>query len=325
MQRTRITKTMKYRFLWVGLVTILLMTSVLSYGCRKNVSNPGSEYLSGQKKYVYYINRDKTRVQGEEYVFKNTDTAGQIDEMLVALTQNPAHNELRTSLNNNCAVLEYSLKDENLTLNMDAAYKDLSVNEEILVRAALVRSFAQIDGVQYVQFMVEGEALTDATGMVVGLLNAESFVGSDKSEISAFERTTITLYFATLDGKNLISGQRQVVYNSNVSMEKMVMEQLIKGPQVAGFYPTINPETKILSVTNKDGTCYVNLSEDFLKQTYDVTTDVVLYSIANSLIDLSNVSRVQIQIAGNSQVVYRESVSLETPLERNLDIVLKEE
>ncbi len=308
------------------LLVMLAFLLTLSYGCSTKKSGPKNMLENDQKKnYVYYINRDKTRVQGEEYTFVETETNAQIEEMVNALAKNPNHKELRTSINNNFSLIDYSLKDENLTLNLSPEYRELSPNEEILVRAALVRSFTQIEGVQYVQFLVDGETLMDAAGLAVGLLNADSFIENDGKEINAYERVSITLYFATVDGKNLISGQRSVVYNTNVSMEKMVVEQLIKGPQVAGYYPTINPETKILSVTNKDGTCYVNLSEDFLKQTYDVTTDVVLYSIANSLIDLNTVSRVQIQVGGNSQIIYRETVSLDTPLERNLDIVLKEE
>ena len=308
------------------LLSALLLLFGLSYGCstKLNIGN-GEPEQEEKKYYAYYINRDKTRVQAEEVELTSTETTDRIEEMVNILAKNPEHKELRTSMNNNFFLLDYSYKDETLTLNLSLEYKDMSPNEEILVRAALVRSFAQIEGVQYVQFAVAGDALTDAAGLPVGLLNADSFIENDGKEINAYERVNVTLYFATVDGKNLLSGQRSVVYNTNISMEKMVMEQLIKGPQVAGYYPTIPPDTKILSVTNKDGTCYVNLSDDFLKQTYDVSTDVVLYSIANSLIDLSDVSRVQIQINGSSQIVYRETVSLETPLERNLDIVLKEE
>ena len=162
-------------------------------------------------------------------------------------------------------------------------------------------------------------------GVAVGFLSADSFIDNDGKEINAYEKVSVTLYFATEDGKNLIAGQRKVVYNTNISMEKMVVEQLIKGPQLAGYYPTINPDTKILSVTNKDGICYINLSEEFLKQPGDISSDVVVYSIANSLIDLHNVNRVQIQVNGNSKILFRETLSLEESFERNLDIVLKEE
>ena len=306
------------------LVAVLCLGLVCAYGCRTN-NEGNSETSEKTANYIYFINRDKTRIQAEEFIF-TTDTAPeQFQEMAKALASTPKHNECKTSLGKDFSITSYGIKDGNLILNMDAAYKKLSSTEEILVRAALVRSFVQIVDINYVQFLVDGESLLDAAGMAVGYMNADSFIENDGKEINAYERANVTLYFATEDGEHLIAGQRQVIYNTNVSMEKMVMEQLIKGPSLAGYYPTINPETKILSVTNKDGTCYVNLSEEFLKQPYDVSTDVVIYSIANSLIDLSSVSRVQIQVGGSSKIMYRETKSLEDPIERNLDILQKEE
>ena len=305
------------------LVAVLCLGLVCAYGCRTN-NEGNSETSEKTANYIYFINRDKTRIQAEEFIF-TTDTAPeQFQEMAKALASTPKHNECKTSLGKDFSITSYGIKDGNLILNMDAAYKKLSSTEEILVRAALVRSFVQSVDINYVQFLVDGESLLDAAGMAVGYLNADSFIENDGKEINAYERANVTLYFATEDGEHLIAGQRQVIYNTNVSMEKMVMEQLIKGPSLAGYYPTINPETKILSVTNKDGTCYVNLSEEFLKQPYDVSTDVVIYSIANSLIDLSSVSRVQIQVGGSSKILYRETKSLEDPIERNLDILQKE-
>lgn len=107
-------------------------------------------------------------------------------------------------------------------------------------------------------------------------------------------------------------------------MEKLIVEQLINGPseQVKGeVYPTINPDTKIISVMVKDGTCYVNLSENFLTAAGNVTSDVTIYSIANSLVELSNVNKVQIAVEGETNIMFRENTSLVTLFERNLDIV----
>lgn len=89
-----------------------------------------------------------------------------------------------------------------------------------------------------------------------------------------------------------------------------------------GAYPTINPTTKIISVTVQDGTCYVNLNSDFLSQPYNVASDVTVYSITNSLVELPNVNRVQISIDGETNLSYRENMSLNTVFERNLDIMV---
>ena len=315
--------------IWRSLSALMLLVLVgvfamSSYGCSTK-ENQGKKSQEKQGNYIYFINRDETRIQGEEFTFATKTADEQILEIANALCQTPKHNELKTTLGVDFTLRAYELKEGNLTLNMDEKYKSLSPTKEVLVRAALVRSFVQVDGVNYIQFLVAGETLMDAGNMAVGLMNADSFVENDGAEINTYERVNVTLYFASEDGEHLIAGQRNVVYNTNVSMEKMVVEQLIKGPVLAGYYPTINPDTKILSVTNKDGTCYVNLSEDFLKQQYAISNDVVVYSIANSLIDLPNVSRVQIQVNGSSKVMLGQTKSLEEPIERNLDIILKEE
>ena len=120
---------------------------------------------------------------------------------------------------------------------------------------------------------------------------------------------------------NLVAANRTLRFSSNIAMEKLVVEQLIKGPENPELYPTINPETKIVNVTVKDGICYVNLSEAFLTQTYQVTPEISIYSLVDSLVELPNVNKVQISVNGETAVTYQESISLTTVFERNLDLL----
>ncbi len=84
------------------------------------------------------------------------------------------------------------------------------------------------------------------------------------------------------------------------------------------FYPVINPATKVLGVTVKDGTCYVNLDNGFLTQTYNVSAEVQRYSIVNSLVELSNINKVQIAVNGNTDMIFREKISLSNVFDRTL-------
>ena len=65
----------------------------------------------------------------------------------------------------------------------------------------------------------------------------------------------------------------------------------------------------------------MDLSEEFLTPMNNVTSQTVLYSIVNSLVELPGINRVQISIDGNTDVTYRDNVSLTTVFERNLDLV----
>ena len=148
------------------------------------------------------------------------------------------------------------------------------------------------------------------------------FIDNAGNEINAYEKANLILYFADEDGTGLVvENRRNVVYSSNIAMEKLVVEKLIEGPDSDGAYPTVNPATRIINVTVNDGICYVNLSEDFLTQPYSVDPAVTIYSITNSLSELSNVNKVQISINGKTNIAYREKISLSDVFERNLDLL----
>ena len=101
-----------------------------------------------------------------------------------------------------------------------------------------------------------------------------------------------------------------------------MVEQLIAGVgKGEKAFPTINPGTKIVSVNVKDGICYVNLDNAFLTQIYNVTPEVTIYSITNSLVEIANVNKVQISINGDTNITYKECINLSSVFERNLELV----
>lgn len=275
---------------------------------------------------VNYINNEETKVITQKYILKAdlSDWQAKVEELLEALAATPEKLEYKPPLAQGFRVLDFELQDGKLTLNLDEKYKELSVPQEVLTRAALVRTLTQLEEVQYVAITVEGQPLMDSLGGPLGLMNADTFVDNEGSQINSMEQTRIRLYFTDETGTRLVAVNRTLVYNSNISIEKLVMEQLVAGPTEMSkdVYPTLNPDTKVLGVTINDGTCYVNLDETFLTQLSNATAEVVIYSIANSMAELSNVNKVQISVNGKTDILYRETISLNTVFERDLDLVV---
>ena len=52
-----------------------------------------------------------------------------------------------------------------------------------------------------------------------------------------------------------------------------------------------------------------------------MTEAVPIYSIVNSLTEIPGISRVQILVNGETDLVYRESIRFDTIFSRNLDII----
>ena len=302
---------------WRWLVFAILVLLLPAQGC-----GGGNEEEQGEVISVYYINKLETRITAVERVLESSQVEERVEEVLEALAENPVELSLRTPVSG-FEIKSWKLQETQLSLDVSEEYKKIPATTEVLVRAALVRSLTQIPGVDHVEMTVNGEALTDSLGSVVGPMTADMFIDNAGNEINAYEKTRIKLYFANETGDGLVESLVTRIYSTNISMEKLVVEQLVAGPgeDSPDSYPVLNPSTRVLGVTVKDCTCYVNFDDGFLTQMYNVTGEVVIYSIANSLIELPNVNKVQIAVNGKTDLIYRETFDLSTVFDRNLDLV----
>jgi len=302
----------RYRmgFLFLFFTVIFLLTA-----CEKE-----DEYEGKNRYSIYYLNREETKITEFAYYTETEEPIKVLGELLAILSQTPQNVNFNETIRN-FLVTAYSINEDVIQISVDEHYKDMSATTEVLTRAAIVRTLTQIEGVNYVNMKIGDKDLTDSLGAVIGSMTAEQFVDNSGNEINTYENVELTLYFASQNGKYLIKAMRPVEYNSNISLERVLVENLIKGPSGEDLYPTINPNTKIQNVTVKDNICYVNLSEDFLTQQSNVTPEVTIYSIVNTLIELNNINKVQIAIEGNNSVIFRETYELTTLFERNLDVL----
>ena len=303
-------------------LVLMLLTGILLLmaGCR--IKEQQQEEDTGYQ--IYYINKEETSVVTESYEPEAQTTEGLIDELLQQLKTNPTDTEEKSAIPKNVSVSSWEIENGQLSLHFGSGYQEMNRLYEILCRSAVVRTLCQIPEVESVTFLIGDNPLMNLDETPVGQMTADSFVENTGDEINTYTDTTLKLYFANKAGDKLVEEQVDVRYSSNMSVEKLVVEQLIRGPITKDIYPTIPPETKVLSVSVKDGICYVNLNDGFLEQGYDLTEAVPIYSIVNSLTEIPGISKVQILVNGETNRVYRESIRFDTAFERNLDLVEKD-
>ena len=164
------------------------------------------------------------------------------------------------------------------------------------------------------------QPIVDETGNPVGMLAASDFVDSIR-DVNSFERTELTLYFTDETGSKLVEECREVMRDTNTSVEKLIVEQLIQGPEQSGAYATIPRDVKLLNVSVNNAVCSINLDAAFLNNSLEVKEYIPIYAIVNSLSELSTVSRVQIRINGSQDAVFRDLIPLSTVFERNYDYI----
>ena len=273
---------------------------------------------------IYYLSNSETKVETHEYTMQSEGQTEQVDEMLLVLQINPTSLQYKAPLAMGFQLVDYKVAAGKVTLNVNEEYKNLTATQEVLVRAAIVKNLTQIPGINFVSINVDGAPLRDATDKIVGWMNRDQFLENEGSSFNTYKTVTLKLYFADEKGTGLMETTRTKEYSSNVSMEKLIVEELIKGPNAAGIFATINPQTKVANVIVQDGICYVNLDESFLTQVPNVTAEVTIYSIVNSLVQFKNVNKVQISINGDSNLIYRDKFNLADYYEGNEALIVND-
>ncbi len=273
---------------------------------------------AGSVRRLYYIDEEKNQLKSFEFKPDSTEPDEMIEELLGICRQPSADDAaLLPLLTDEISVKDHHMENDVLQLNMSESYLKLSPVRELLTRAGLVKTFTQVETVNYVEFRVEGNPLKDRNGMVIGKLGRDSFVEDASRSINSYKSAVMQLYYTNESGTQLVPEERTVYYNTSEPLERAVVEEIVRGTTTAGHYPTVSAETRILSVAIQEGICYVNLDETFSNSVLSVSAEVQLYSIVNALVDTCHVSKVQFSINGVSSMMFRDSLALDVPYEKN--------
>jgi germination protein M len=202
----------------------------------------------------------------------------------------------------------------------------MSSTREVLARAGIVKLFAQIPNIEYVKIYVEGEELKDSKGNSLSIMNGDTFLEYSGENLNSYQYAVINLYFTDQEGTALIPEEREVYYNSNVPLEQVVVEQLMKGPQQEGLYPTLPSNLTIMGVTRDGTNCYVNLDNTFISGAIATEESMIpVYSIVDSLAEDCQVEKVQISVNGETNVEFRDDIMLDGFFEKNTDLIRLQE
>lgn len=220
-------------------------------------------------------------------------------------------------------VSRFTLSEAHLTLDFNSSYQEMDAVEEVLLRAAVVQTLVQVPEVEDVRFTVGGEALADVTGGEIGFMNQETFIDTKGEGINSYQYAALPLYLADASGQKLVREMRNVHYSSNNSLEKVVIEELIRGPLNENLTPVLPSDTRLLTASVRGSTCTLNFDKAFGQAPAgsNATAEAAIYAIVNSICEVCDVSRVEIQVDGSTGFVYRDQVSLDQKFKRNEELI----
>ena len=154
----------------------LIMCLLLIGGCgRGKGSGPGKGGT-----FVYYVNTEGTDLVKKSYQIEDVTIEKSIGDMLKTMQKEPDSIDYKSVFPKGIRVQSWVLTEESiLDIHFNSKYAGMKPEEELLLRAGVVQSLAQIHGVDYIDFYIEDEPLVDSVGEAIGYMNAENFSTKD--------------------------------------------------------------------------------------------------------------------------------------------------
>ncbi len=288
------------RFILINLILVLAI-NLCGCGGKEKTTTETANMAVENAVYVCYPSEDKVMKSSESYQLKQPDSIVPSVEEVMSVSMDYYDGRLES--------YSYMVDDNNnVTLNITVA--DQYTREfGLLVMASVSDTLFQMEMVESVKITLvtaQGEAL-DSKLM---LRNTIYHYGDADNQ----QTKRVTLYKAASNGESLEGLSGTLVLDDFVSLlENAVLELERIGAIPAG--------TRVNSVSVVSGVCYLDLSAEFENSVEGIKSELVVYSLVNSITGFSNINKVMITIDGNVINSYRGSVDLSKPLSFNSEIL----
>ena len=304
-----------------GLLFLVCFCMLLT-GCRKKVVQEENTVKAEGDYLIYYTEQDGLSLVSKIYHPSEESFDGIMNELLNELV-NPPSGDVSSAVPASVRINECVMGVDNLTVDLNASYLGLTNIQQVLLRAAIVKTLVQLPGVISVSITEDGQQILESDGTAASGMNDDSFVVSSGQGINSYRVSPLKLYFATPNGDTLAEEMRSTFYSTNVIMEKVVTEQVIAGPANTALQPVVQPALLVNSVTvTPDMICEIDLDRPFLEDyNQQVSPEACLYAFVNSICSNCDIEGVQFLIDGESDVRFRDTIPLNQVFTMDMTIV----
>lgn len=179
------------------------------------------------------------------------------------------------------------------TVEFSPEYLDMTGSELALAEGCTALTLLSLERVSNVRILADGAPHPEGEQ---DFLSAGEIATGDVGE-SSLERE-LTLYFRSDETGRLTAERRGIVMREGETVERYVVEELIKGPTQDGLSAVLPEALELVGVRSESGACLLDFSDEFDEVSTAPRTEelLALASIVNSLV-----------VSSSTEVVYLSS------------------
>lgn len=246
---------------------------------------------------LWFVNSASTELVQETREIVISEDASIAECVIKELMKGPKNPEYKAIIPKDAEVNDVMVTEDLAIVDFSDKIRLTTDADILLLSTSVLRTLTEIEGIERVLLTVDGGDFENLAGYTIGIMNKSDIVYDTTPQV---KQQYFTLYFADLDSFKLVPETRKITVNEKETLEMQAMKELLKGPADKELSKTIPGETKILSVETKEGVCFVNLSQEFVSRHTGGTASeqLTIYSIVNTLTELTGVDKVQFLIEG---------------------------
>lgn len=310
------------------LLLLLVLFGILVAGCASAADS--EEDTSGQESTgdgvirLYYLDADEDSFHTVDYTLENTEDPLLASYEVVSRLSDTedSHTEIyKPAIYDDVVVNSISIDGVEETVDLGVGYRQLDAAEAILLRAAMVKSLVQIDGVESVRFTINGDSLLDSDDNPIGPMTKDTFILEEEADSLYDSEETVTLYYADMEGSGLIEYKTELSADDNMPMETRVLLELMTAPENTDMQSPLPSDLAINQTQIHNGVCYVDLSKDIENALPGVEEKVMVYAMVNSITALGNATSVQFTVDGEKMESLRDFDSFHLMMTNDYSLV----
>lgn len=247
---------------------------------------------------IYYATPNRKYLVGYQVSLDPMGSKELPEQLLEQLLTPPAGEDLLSPLPIGTRILSVQVANGLCTVDVSGEFESRrfrSLPAQCLGLLSVVNTLTELESIDRVEFTVEGSLLIRYGSMFIDkpLVRDERCIGPARTGLGEED---LLLYLVHGDERLLVPIPVRLRTSTAVPMPEQLLRSLLLDPGTNGIRSCIPSGTRLNSVTVTDGTCFVDLSGEYLSSPTELPFSGRV--IAASLCQLEEIERVQILVDG---------------------------
>ncbi len=247
---------------------------------------------------VYYTNLDRRYLIGQEVSVDPSAQESIPMQLLELMLMPPAGSNLHSALPEGTRIEGVSVVDGLCTVELSTEFEDrrfYSLTSQVLSLMSVVNTLTALPEIQRVEFVCEGNLLIHYGALAISapLVRDERCIGPVRTGLGEQD---ITIYLSHGEEGRLLPMPTRLRQTGAAPQAELILRYLLQDPGTNGITSRLPAGTQVNDITITNGTCYVDLSAQYLNSPADLRWAGRV--IAASLCNLPGVEQVQILVDG---------------------------